>query len=93
MDRGSGKRLQPALLQAVIDHITNRERDCDIVRATRVNRKTITKLRLSLEYWRVLYLLRTVRCSRLATLQQAQLNRLKEYLISRPQAYLKEIRD
>ena len=89
----SGKRLQPALLQSVVDHITAGENNSEISRATGVTRKCIGKLRVSLEYWGVPYSPRSVRIGRPATFRQRHLDALKQYLLGRPQAYLEEMRD
>jgi hypothetical protein len=93
MGRGSGTRLQPTVLQAVIEHIAARETTSSINRTTRVARNTVSKIRLSLEYWGVPYPPRCVRLGRPATLRQAYLDGLKQYLDGRPQAYIEEMRD
>ena len=93
MGRGSGKRLQPALLQSVINHIAAAEDNSAIERATGVTHKIIRKLRVSLEYWGVPYPPASVRLGRPALLRQAQINGLMVYLAGRPQAYLSKIRD
>ncbi|KAF1939252.1 hypothetical protein EJ02DRAFT_497357 [Clathrospora elynae] len=93
MARGSGKRLQPELLQSVINHIAAGDRMVDIERATGVNDKCIRKIRLNLEYWGVPYPPRTVRLGRPATLRQRQLDGLEQYLAGWPQAYMDEMRE
>jgi transposase len=93
MGRGSGKRLQPTLLQSVIDHIAAGETTAGIHRATGVARNTVSKIRVCLEYWGVPYPPPCVRLGRPATLRQCHLDGLKQYLAGRPHAYLEEIRD
>jgi transposase len=93
MGRGSGKRLQPGVLQAVIEHIAAGETTSGIYRATGVSRNTVTKLRVSLEYWGVPYPPRCVRLGRPTTLRQSHLDGLKQYLAGRPHAYLEEMKD
>jgi hypothetical protein len=90
---GSGKRLQPALLQSVVDHIATEENNSEISRATGVTRNCIGKVRVSLEYWEVPYPSQSVRIGQPATLRQRHLNALKQYLLGQPQAYLEEMRD
>jgi hypothetical protein len=92
MPPGSGNRLQPALLQSVVDHIAAVDNNSEISRATRVTRKCIGKLRVSLEYWGVpcrleVFVLGDPR------LRQHHLDALKQYLFGRSQAYLEEMRD
>jgi DNA-binding phage protein len=50
MPPGSDKRLQPALLQSILDHIAAGENNSEIARATGITRKCIGKLQVSLEY-------------------------------------------
>lgn len=93
MGRGSGKRVQGALLQSVITHIAAGEDNSAVERATGVTRKTVRKLRVSLDYWGVPYPPRCVRLGRPTALRKAHLDGLKTYLDGRPSAYLEEIRD
>jgi transposase len=88
-----GHRLQPVLLQAVIDHIAAGENNTEVHRATGVGRPCIRKIRLSLEYWGTPYPPRTVRLGRPSTLRQAQREGLQAYLKGKPSAYLEEMRD
>ncbi|KAF2818926.1 hypothetical protein CC86DRAFT_432695 [Ophiobolus disseminans] len=90
---GTGHRLQPIVLQAVLDRIAARNRDRAIYRATRVSRPTISKIRMSLEYWGVPYPPRCVRLGRPATLRQAERDGLKAFLKGNPSAYIEEMRD
>jgi hypothetical protein len=90
---GTGHRLQPTVLEAVVDRIAARESDRAISRATGASRTTITKLRLSLEYWGVPYPPRCVRLGRPSTLRQAQREGLQAYLNGNPGAYMEEMRD
>jgi transposase len=88
-----GGRLQPAVLQSVLDHIAAHESNRVINRATGVTRKTIAKLRLSLEYWGVPYPPRCVRLGRPPTLRAFHRERLQAYLEGRPGASLEEMKD
>jgi DNA-binding IclR family transcriptional regulator len=56
----TGCRLQSTTLQSVLDYIAAGENNTEVERATGVARKTVRKMRLSLEYWGTLYPLRTV---------------------------------
>jgi hypothetical protein len=69
MGRGSGKRLQPTLLQSVIDRIAAGEATAGIRRAIGVARNTVSKIRVCLEYWGVPYPPPCVRFGRPATLR------------------------
>ncbi|KAF2818582.1 hypothetical protein CC86DRAFT_399123 [Ophiobolus disseminans] len=74
---GTSHRLQPIVLQAVLDRIAARDRDRAIYRATRG----------------VPYPPRCVRLRRLATLRQAERDSLKAFLKGNLSAYIEEIRD
>src|SRR5947209_17599421 len=93
MARGSGKRLQPTVLQGVIDHIAAGERNFEVAKATGVHRDTIAKIRLSLEFWGAPYPPRCVWLGRPPALRDSHLAALKEYLLGRPQAYMDEMRN
>lgn len=88
-----GRRLQPTVLQAVLDHIAAGENDSEISRATGVTRKVIIKLRMSLEYWGTPYPPRCVRLGRPTLLRTAQRARFEEYLQGNPNVYMEEMRD
>ncbi|KAF7575084.1 DDE-3 multi-domain protein [Pyrenophora tritici-repentis] len=90
---GTGHRLQPAVLQAILDRIAACESDRAISRATGASRNTVAKLRLSLEFWGVPYPPRCVRLGRPSILRQAQREGLQAYLNGSPGAYMDEMRD
>ncbi|KAI1685795.1 DDE-3 multi-domain protein [Pyrenophora tritici-repentis] len=89
----TGHRLQPAVLQAILDRIAACESDRAISRATGASRNTVAKLRLSLEFWGVPYPPRCVRLGRPSILRQAQREGLQAYLNGSPGAYMDEMRD
>ena len=87
----TGKRLSPTLQRAVMAHMAAGKDNTEVVAATGVFCHTVTKLRLSLEYWGQCYPPPTVRLGRPPLLRQAQLEALEEYLQGRPGAYLDEM--
>jgi transposase len=91
MGRGSGRRLQPTVLQAVIDRIEAGQNNTQIQNETGVWRKTTARIRLSLEYWNQPYPPPCVRRGGLRALRAAHKERLLEFVAGRPDAYLDEM--
>ncbi|KAF1923277.1 uncharacterized protein M421DRAFT_327695 [Didymella exigua CBS 183.55] len=91
MMRVNGKRLPATTQQAVVEHIAAVEKDSEVSAACQVDRRTVAKLRLSLEYWGQCYPPPSVRLGRPPLLRQAQLEALQLYLDGRPGAYLEEM--
>lgn len=89
--RGNGKRLPVTTQQSVMEHIAAGQIDSVVSAACGVDRHTVAKLRLSLEYWGQCYPPSTVRLGRPPLLRQAQIEGLAEYLKGRPSAYLDEM--
>jgi transposase len=89
----TGRRLNPAVIQSVLEHIAAGENNTEVEKATGVWRSTVRRMRLSLEYWGTPYPPRTVRLGRPLILREAQRARFVEYLEGRPGAYLEEIQD
>lgn len=89
----SRTHVRIARQQSVIAHMAAKKRDCEVAAATGVDRHTVAKLRLSLEYWGQCCPPPTVRLGRPRLLLQAQLDALAEYLHGRPSAYLEEMQD
>ena len=89
----TGYRLQPALQQAVQEHLAAGKSDRAINRSLGVHRTTIRKMRLSLEFWGTAYPPQTVRLRRPLALREAQRARFKEHLLGKPSLYLEEMRD
>jgi hypothetical protein len=90
---GSGHRLQPSVLQALIDYLAAGENNSEVSQNTGITCSTIAKIQLSLEYWGVAYSLRCVHFGRPRSLRPAQVLNFKEYLDGKPGAYLEEMRD
>jgi transposase len=88
-----GKTTATGCITAVIEHIAVGETTSGIYRATGVSRNTVTKLRVSLEYWGVPYPPGCLHLGRPTTLRQSHLDGLKQYLAGRPHAYLEEMKD
>lgn len=93
MSRPTGHKLSPITLQRVLDRIDAGFNNSQIHRATGVWPKTTAKIQLSLEYWGQPYSPATVRRGRPPTLRRLHAKGLLDYVNSRPQAYLEEMRD
>jgi hypothetical protein len=84
----AGKRLPVTTQQSVTELIAAGQIDSVVSASCSVDRHTVAKLRLSLEYWGQCYPPYTVRLGRPPLLQQAQIEGLAKYLKGRPSAYL-----
>ncbi|KAJ8108217.1 hypothetical protein OPT61_g8328 [Boeremia exigua] len=92
---GSGHRLPPAAAQQIVDYINSNLSDKAIHNCTGVDRKCILKLRRNLKYWGAAYAPRgaSIKLGRPATLCQAHIDGLSDYLYGYPQAYIEEMID
>jgi hypothetical protein len=68
----TGRRLNPAVIQSVLEHIAAGENNTEVERATWVLRLTVRRMRLSLEHWGTPYPPRTVRLGWPLILRDAQ---------------------
>lgn len=81
-------RLQPTVLQLVNDRLNSGIFVCQIYGGTEVARTTITRIRLSLEYWGEPYPPPCVRQGRPRKLLQYHRDQLKELLLGKLNTYL-----
>jgi transposase len=90
---GSGHRLPPASTQQLHDYMNAGYNNSAIHKATGVDRKCIRKVRMNLRYWGEAYPPRgeTVKLGRPATLCQAHIDALRDYLHGYPQALVAEM--
>jgi transposase len=93
MFRPCGYKLAPSTLQAVIDRIDAGLNDTQIHAQTGVSRGCTARKRRNIQQWGHPYAPPCVTRGRPATLSNAQRRELTEYLHSKPQAYLEEIKD
>lgn len=93
MTRPTGHKLAPTTLQSVLDRINGGVNNSKIYEQTGVTRCCTRQIRRSLAQFGQPYPPVCVKRGRPATLRAIHQKRLREYLASRPQAYMEEIRD
>jgi transposase len=89
--RPSGHRLQPSLIQSIVDHVREGQNDCQIGRSVGVDPSTVRKYRLNVEYFGEPYAPRCVRIGRPPLLRQCHRDALLNHLQGKPTCYLDEM--
>jgi transposase len=91
--RPTGHRLQPSLIQAIVDRVHDGRNNKEISRDLGVTAKTVRKYRLNMNAFSGPIAPRCVRIGRPPLLKQCHIDALVELLHGKPTSYIDEMRD